>query len=431
MASKDGVGDDEVDPLANPGQNVKDSTSKAASKRPLLQPSSDKDENPSAGNFSPDELSKAGKFGWCQVAGVSLPVIFRSEGESFLSVRMTERALLSRFLQVLPNEVVTCPFVHSFRMTEVEARLMNEINTKHADNQYGKESFTIKDLVVKKEDVDKFYQFLDLCYKKMIIKKSTDKDLCGFLRIGGTSDVPYADVGGVKHLPLFYFEGEGSIDPDKCLTLTDWDWAYLRFCCKVQGVKDELIADDKCEAVALQELRQYFAPGTSFVEYWPNKDFISRVVSKKVSRQGSWTRVITNYKGRKFQGKLTLIMEYPLQQTSQATYKAARCSIEGNTIQCINIKPYQYKEVMITLPHMVEQLFPGFTEEQVGNMLVSQDVMLYKGNSGHVEVIKQEGWEDKYSAVPLVTVKDIFHHIKNWRNALKAADLGGKRFKGI
>ena len=109
----------------------------------------------------------------------------------------------------------------------------------------------------------------------------------------------------------------------------------------------------------------------------------------------------------------------------------SRCLIESKTIQCINIKPYQYKEVMITLPHMVEHLFPGFTEEQVGNMLVSQDVMLYKGNSGHVEVIKQEGWEDKYSAVPLVTVKDIFHHIKSWRNAFKASDFGGKRFKGI
>ena len=72
---------------------------------------------------------------------------------------------------------------------------------------------------------------------------------------------------------------------------------------------------------------------------------------------------------------------------------------------------------------------------------MSQDVMLYKGNSGHVEVIKQEGWEDKYSTVPLlshiimsigiVTVKDIFHHIKSWRNALNAADFGGKRFKGF
>ena len=169
MASKEGVGDDEVDPLANPGQSAKYITNNAATKRPLVQPPCSKDENPSAGSFSQDDLSKMGKFGWCEVAGVSLPVIFRSQTESFLSVRMAEKALLSRFLQVLPNEVVTCPFVHSYRMTEVESRLMNEINTKHADSQFGKENFTIKDLVVKKNDVVKFFQFLDVCYKKMII----------------------------------------------------------------------------------------------------------------------------------------------------------------------------------------------------------------------------------------------------------------------
>ena len=46
---------------------------------------------------------------------------------------------------------------------------------------------------------------------------------------------------------------------------------------------------------------------------------------------------------------------------------------------------------MVTLPHMVEQLFSGCTEEEVGNMLVSQDIRLYNGNSGQEEVIKQEG----------------------------------------
>ena len=63
---------------------------------------------------------------------------------------------------------------------------------------------------------------------------------------------------------------------------------------------------------------------------------------------------------------------------------------------------------MVTLPHLVEQLFPSFTEEQVGNMLVSQGVLLYKGNTGQVEVLKHHGWEDKYEQVPLVTVKYIY-----------------------
>ena len=85
----------------------------------------------------------------------------------------------------------------------------------------------------------------------------------------------------------------------------------------------------------------------------------------------------------------------------------------------------------MTLPHMVEQLFSGFTEEEVGNMLVSQDIRLYNGNSGQEEVIKQEGWEDKYEKVPLVTVKDILHNIQNWKNLRMLTDEGSKRFKGI
>ena len=100
-------------------------------------------------------------------------------------------------------------------------------------------------------------------------------------------------------------------------------------------------------------------------------------------------------------------------------------------MQCINIRPYQYKEVMVTLPHMVEALFPGLSEEQVGNMLASQGVLLYKGNSGQVEVIKREGWKDKYEEVPLVIVRDIVINISSWKNAVKAGEVGSKRFKGI
>ena len=63
-------------------------------------------------------------------------------------------------------------------------------------------------------------------------------------------------------------------------------------------------------------------------------------------------------------------------------------------------------------------------------MLVSQDVQMYKGNAGQVEVIKHEGWEDKYDQVPLVTVKDIFPNIQSWKKAVKADEFVVKRSKG-
>jgi len=423
MASREGRGDNEVDPLAfvSTSAQYENIAPKRESTSILTDCIGVK-----------DDLSKMGRFGWCEVAGVVIPTILRPCDEMFLSVRMLERGLLSKFLQTLPTEVLTCPILYSFKVTEVEMNLLNEINSKHCDHQFGREKFNAKDLLVKKKDLVECHEFLDLCHRKMIQKKATEKDRCGFIRIGGTSDVPYTKVGSVKFLPSFYFEGE--LDHAKCVRLTRWDWAYLRFCCKVQGVKDELIKGDYCEAVALHELRMFFAPGTSFVEYWPSKDFISRVISKTSPRQGCWTRVLINHEGGKFTGQLTPIIEFPLQQlNNQPPYKPIHCLIDEKIVKGINIRPYQYKEVMITLPHLVEQLLPGFTEVQVGDMLVSQDVKLYRANTGHRDIIKQEGWEDKYACeqVPLVIVKDILHNLKTWKNLMKDGNYGTKRSKGI
>eukprot|EP00092_Neocalanus_flemingeri_P036205 GFUD01039422.1.p1 GENE.GFUD01039422.1~~GFUD01039422.1.p1 ORF type:complete len:448 (+),score=122.52 GFUD01039422.1:58-1344(+) len=427
MAGKESEFDDELDPLANPGQNNKDGKN-SGTKRQAVPTSFFPRTQSKMVTVVQDEQSMMGRFGWYELAGVFLPRIFRLKSDSFVSVRIAERMIFSRFFQLLPNEVVICPTIHSYRVTEVEARLLNEINTRHADCFFGKDTFTTKDLVVKEDEVDQYYQFLDMCSRKMILKKSSEKDKCGFLRIGGTSDVPYTEVEGIKYMPVFYFEG--AIDQSMCLTLRGWDWAYLRFCCKVQGVKDDLIASNCCESVALHDLREYFPLETTFVEYWPAKDYISRVVSKMTTQPGSWTRVITNPEGKKFQGKLTLIKEFPLQLTGLTPYKAQKALIENKPVKCLNIRPYQFMEVMVTLPHMVDHLFPSFTEEQVGDMMVSLGVVMYKGNKGQLEVIKQERWEDTYEQVPLVTVRDILANMQNLKNAVKAGDLGGKRAKG-
>ncbi len=48
---------------------------------------------------------------------------------------------------------------------------------RHTDAFYGKEAFTAnRDLVVKLRDAKEFYRFLDLCYKKLVLKKSNASD---------------------------------------------------------------------------------------------------------------------------------------------------------------------------------------------------------------------------------------------------------------
>lgn len=50
-----------------------------------------------------------------------------------------------------------------------------------------------------------------------------------------------------------------------------WDLAYLKFCCKVQGIRSELFANDTCKVVALEEIKGHFPQGTTFEDYWPAK----------------------------------------------------------------------------------------------------------------------------------------------------------------
>ena len=89
---------------------------------------------------------------------------------------MVERKFLCRFLQVLPPEVNSCHCIRSYYITDAEAKLLNEINLKHADGLFSKEAFTTKDLVVRLSDAKEFYRFLDLCYKKLVLKKSQASD---------------------------------------------------------------------------------------------------------------------------------------------------------------------------------------------------------------------------------------------------------------
>jgi hypothetical protein len=64
-----------------------------------------------------DEESKKGRFGWFDIEKVYLPFIFRYTTEKYTSVRMVERKLLNRFLQVLPPEVNSCTCIRSYYIT--------------------------------------------------------------------------------------------------------------------------------------------------------------------------------------------------------------------------------------------------------------------------------------------------------------------------
>ena len=426
-----------------------------------------------------DEESKKGKFGWFDIEKVYLPYILRYGSEKYTSVRMVERRLLNRYLQVLPPEVSSCTCIRSYYITDAESKLLNEINLKHSDCCYGKEAFTSKDLVVRLKDAKEFHRFLELCHKKLVLKRSNASDRCGFFRINGESVVPYTVKEGVKYVPLFYFEGETDHLKLKSETVNGWDLAYLKFCCKVQGIRNELFAKDDCAVVGLEEIKGHFPAGTTFEDYWPAKGSIEAIANSRAGAgAGNWTQKPTGQPSAKamqsavqmqpsgvqsmsqlsalnsaaaaamrfpgggnlsssqlqqlaslqqhspqqlqqliragagmmggpaqpapahrprqqqqqppsshsngakqFPTKLTQIKEFPVERSNQPAYKLQKALIDQKIVPCINVRPYVFHDLMMTLPDFVKHFFPDLPIEKAREMLQEiLKVTLYKGN---------------------------------------------------
>ncbi|XP_076036741.1 uncharacterized protein LOC143022423 isoform X3 [Oratosquilla oratoria] len=238
-----------------------------------------------------DEESQRGRFGWSSIHAVHIPYLFRGE-DKYCAVRMVEAKLLNKYLSYLPPEITTCIHVRSYFITDPEAKLLNEINMKHCELQFGRDLFSTKDLVVRLRDARCFYKFLDTCFKKLVQKSPEQSEYCGFVRINGESVVPYTVKDGVKYVPLFYFEGETDTLKLKAEKIDNWELAYLKFCCKVQGIRNELFASETCAVVSLEDVKQYFPKGTQFEDWWPQKTAEPmRVASQGTARPGgNWTQ---------------------------------------------------------------------------------------------------------------------------------------------
>lgn len=183
--------------------------------------------NSSAAAVSLDLESAKGRFGWTN-SSVHIPYVYRRDDKKFCSVRILDQCIVKMFANVLRPELSGCVSIQSFYVSEIEARLLNEINVKHCEWQYGRELFTVRDLIVSLDDALELIQFLQTCREKLVRKSCDPQDRCGFFRIGGESVVPYTVIGGIKYVPLFYFEGEtGNLDR-RAIQITGWDLAYLK-----------------------------------------------------------------------------------------------------------------------------------------------------------------------------------------------------------
>merc|ERR1719318_956904 len=113
-----------------------------------------------------------------------------------------------------------------------------------------------------------------------------------------------------------------------------------------------------------------------------------------------------------FPSKLTQIKEFPIEPSSQLPYKLQKALIDQKIVPCINVRPYIFHDLMMSLPDFVKYFFPDLPLEKSREMLQEiLKVVLYKGNSGHQEVLRTEGKCGVYGPVPLVLVKDIMTYM--------------------
>ena len=227
------------------------------------------------------------------VGRTCVPCLLKSDNTRYVSVRIAETEVLGHFLNKMNTEVFNCVSVKSFEITEAENKLLNEINSRHCEFAYGKEPFTAShDFIVKLDELVEFYNFMDVCYNKLLAQSATGgrNNKCGFVRINDDSVVPYAVKEGRKYVPLFYFEGETDSLKTKAVNLENWDLAYLKFCCKVQGIKNELFASAKCMVTSLDDVKSYFPEGTKFDDYWPSKIVEMQQPRGEVNGNHSWVQ---------------------------------------------------------------------------------------------------------------------------------------------
>ena len=70
-----------------------------------------------------------------------------------------------------------------------------------------------------------------------------------------------------------------------------------------------------------------------------------------------------------------------MEQSHQPPYKLQKALIDQKIVPCINVRPYVFHDLMMTLPDFVKHFYPDLTIEKARQML--QDILkvvLYKGN---------------------------------------------------
>ena len=192
-----------------------------------------------------DSQSAKGVFGWTTVDSISIPFLFRDE-KKFVSVRMVEMKLLSKYPSSYPEELKDRPPLMSHYITVNEAKLLNEINVDHCDYDYGRQPFVQSDLIVKLTDFEEFYNIVKKNFPDQVLKQMNKAQGAqtassikgGWLQINNTV-VPYVYKNSDKLVPLSVIKYAAGLLTDvtiEGLKPSEAECSYLNDQCQSAGL---------------------------------------------------------------------------------------------------------------------------------------------------------------------------------------------------
>ena len=350
-----------------------------------------------------DQKSVEGKFAWLflnaedrTLPSLLLPQLMREwwvpnvVRGNYLSLAMVEKTMFQHLLPQLPRLPSIISTIQNFKveLTDNERKLLTDINDHHCDHQFGFQEDFRNDSLVEASDLVQYLNFISFCGNKVTLKSHLPADKCGFLRVVGTNfEVTFVVVEGVQFIPLFYLQGQtGAL---QARSVSGWDWHYLRFCCEYQGIADQHLGPTSILCVSLSDLIKFLPDQTYFETFWPTAHHLR----------------LPQPKCLKYEGELQLIEDY--QTLNDAAYQISSVAVSTEKLQSINFCPFQFNLKLVALSHLVTQLFPRYSDNQVGKVLNSLGIVLYKGNSFQRKLMETSGWGRNSEDIPLVSVIDI------------------------
>lgn len=194
-------------------------------------------------NPKTDAPSFNGQFGWEKIGPeeFAVPVIVRNNNIRYSPVRIVEQEIIKKY-DSLPQAVFQVITLKSYFLTNIEAKLLNNINFNHCLQRYGETNFTNKDVIISAPDVkelNRFFILSDYVFTRDLTEKKNKLGIIRFFSDPSKSD--YALL--VPYICKIYPGSEGTVRfvPNKLMapfvrhsnktvksSPNDWDIMYLK-----------------------------------------------------------------------------------------------------------------------------------------------------------------------------------------------------------